>query len=889
MKNVLKDIKSVYNKVLDIIAFDLCWLGTIETAYELVPYADYFAASPEEEPNPGWNYFPPINFLANNPDISPLELTIRITNDFKDTYKSGKHNEWKYMTYAAVDLNRFEEHFIPLLNNFADTMAQNIYDNYNLIKNARKNTAKPHRKSYMRDLFHFAELIEADQSASDELRAAAGEINKEYNNTILKFVHGIWQPDALGLSIYFPDYGFKDEYLKRISFSNERWDEFLELFLTPIQIEHLPLNDTEVEVGQVEVKALIKGFDLDEDNFYVFYQDEKSDMKIPVQMLPTDKESEFSAKINLQNFDTNVYYYLRAQENTVSSAYIWSPQGTNEGDISTWYSFYCGIDNETPIIDHVQSMDIDGILGEPYTFFVNISDNLGLEPESLLFNFNTDNGGNYTSVPLSLDTYPNRYKCTLPKQSAGTIIYYYFSASDMAKGKNSARSPDPENFEFNVSRVRPKASFVMYPDKALTFEQIEFTSTSVPEELLVSYSWDFGDGTPLLGGKIVTHEYTKSDVYTITLRVTDENGLWSEAQKKIIIENSPPIAVIKKDPILVNSEDRFVDDDNYIIGIIYEDDIITLDCTGSIDKDGYIRTWTWQLGDGNKYSEICTDWNGDGRFDFDKDRVVPQTEMSPSEQNLTLNTTKRGQITYLFTHEGNYTIRFSAIDNEETVSIVQILRVVVKNKLPVPRPGYTKIDGLSVMFTANATDSGAIDTQSDIDLLNYTWNFGEGSISYEQNPNHIFPEREKYEITLTVIDDDGGLVVESFELDLSEKEEQSDFFNLFIFGIGLISLIILLIIVFLIMRYRNKTEQPDEGIESDKERGKAKLTADYDQRLGRKKPPPSITGKGDRPFGIKDRSKPGIGKKTQRPFSVQSGDENDGAIKVSDLMGKIQR
>ena len=41
---------------------------------------------------------------------------------------------------------------------------------------------------------------------------------------------------------------------------------------------------------------------------------------------------------------------------------------------------------------------------------------------------------------------------------------------------------------------------------------------------IVSYSWDFGDDSPLATGILVSHTYTKAGVYTATLTVEDDNG-----------------------------------------------------------------------------------------------------------------------------------------------------------------------------------------------------------------------------------------------------------------------------------------------------------------------------------------------------------------------------
>jgi PKD repeat protein len=902
MGEVFSDIKKEYNTIFDIIAFDICWIGTFETAYELVPYADYFAASPEEEPNPGWNYGRPISYLAENPDISPADLAVRITTDFKEEYKEERYLEWKYLTYLAMDLRRFESKMIPLLNAFADTMGDSIYDNYNQIDNARSNTMYPHRKGYMRDLFHFAQLIEDDKTVTDEVRWAAAAINDEYNKTILKYVHGSKQPKGMGPTLYFPERDYRGEYDSKISFVSEQWDEFLELFLTPIQISHTPLNDTEGATGKVKVSAIIKGFNLDEENIYVFYQDDKDDFRMPFQMTKSQSgvEHEFTTTMSLQNTDTMVYYHIRTQESGMNAEFVQSPRDMSDNDVSTWYSFYVGKDSEPPMIAHEPSFDIIGSLGEPYTFYVNITDNLGLDPASLYFNYNLDNSDNFIHKSLELDTYPERYRYTLSKQPKDTIIYYYLTASDQAEENNSARAPTKGVFEFNVSRVKPVADFNANKLQSYTYEPIIFTSTSKPEETISTYTWDFGDGTAPVKTQdnSITHEFIESNSYTVILTVTDENGLWDSKSLRISIMNSPPQVSIETNPILVNDREFFLDDQLYIDGTIYEDDEIVIDCSGSDDPDGYIQTWTWQFGDGNKYTELCTDWNGDGRFDIADDKVIVQTEMSPSEQRERLNSTQDGKLIYKFPNAGDYRIRFSGIDNDGEVSEVQYFNVFVENKKPVADPGYLKIDGYNVEFTPARSGINSIDTPSDLQSLNYTWDFGDDRVSYLPYPNHTYSKEDTYQVTLTVRDDDGSESTASFELKLKEGQNGEMGTGLMLLIISIIIVIVVILIIVIVVQ--NRSTQDIKSAEIVK--GPAELRKD-EQRLAIGQHGPTVqrrstrigtrTMEPPRPVNSRSAGPPsriqpvGLGsRKPMRSSSIRNDNSED--IRVKELMSVIK-
>ncbi|MGC9308365.1 MAG: OmpL47-type beta-barrel domain-containing protein, partial [Thermoplasmatota archaeon] len=50
------------------------------------------------------------------------------------------------------------------------------------------------------------------------------------------------------------------------------------------------------------------------------------------------------------------------------------------------------------------------------------------------------------------------------------------------------------------------------------------------------------------------------------------------------------------------------------------------------------------------------------------------------------------------------------------------------------------------------------DQSSDADgsIVNWTWSFGDGNVSYEQHPHYRYPDAGTYTVTLTVTDDDGA-------------------------------------------------------------------------------------------------------------------------------------
>jgi PKD repeat protein len=80
----------------------------------------------------------------------------------------------------------------------------------------------------------------------------------------------------------------------------------------------------------------------------------------------------------------------------------------------------------------------------------------------------------------------------------------------------------------------PVASFTYFPEKPVVGEEISFDASSShdPDGEIVNYKWDFGDGNTA-EGKVVKYTYSKPGTYTVTLVVTDNDGLKNSSQKDI--------------------------------------------------------------------------------------------------------------------------------------------------------------------------------------------------------------------------------------------------------------------------------------------------------------------------------------------------------------------
>jgi outer membrane protein assembly factor BamB/PKD repeat protein len=85
--------------------------------------------------------------------------------------------------------------------------------------------------------------------------------------------------------------------------------------------------------------------------------------------------------------------------------------------------------------------------------------------------------------------------------------------------------------------ARPKASFFFYPTAPHAEETVVFNaSASIDVDgVIVSYIWNFSDGTPLASGELVTHSFAANGTYYVTLTVTDNDGLSHTMTFKVVV------------------------------------------------------------------------------------------------------------------------------------------------------------------------------------------------------------------------------------------------------------------------------------------------------------------------------------------------------------------
>ncbi|HEX4904016.1 MAG TPA: PKD domain-containing protein [Acidimicrobiales bacterium] len=77
----------------------------------------------------------------------------------------------------------------------------------------------------------------------------------------------------------------------------------------------------------------------------------------------------------------------------------------------------------------------------------------------------------------------------------------------------------------------PTASFTATPTVGVAPLSVNFdaSGSSDPESSSLTYTWFYGDGMPDGAGVSATHVFSSVGTFTVTLRVTDDAGLWDDA------------------------------------------------------------------------------------------------------------------------------------------------------------------------------------------------------------------------------------------------------------------------------------------------------------------------------------------------------------------------
>jgi len=175
----------------DIIGFDACLMGVINTIYELSDNANYLITSEETIPAPGWDYDGWLSIFSSSDDnISAYELAVAAADSYDESYRYP-------VTLSVIDTSFIEE-----LNTAMQSLSCNLQSEnaYTSLINAAMESKHFSDKNYV-DLYNLMENF-LNEDISPSMAENIGEIMNAINDLVVYNAGGM--ADSNGISLYFP-------------------------------------------------------------------------------------------------------------------------------------------------------------------------------------------------------------------------------------------------------------------------------------------------------------------------------------------------------------------------------------------------------------------------------------------------------------------------------------------------------------------------------------------------------------------------------------------------------------------------------------------------------------------------------------------------------------
>lgn len=242
----------------------------------------------------------------------------------------------------------------------------------------------------------------------------------------------------------------------------------------------------------------------------------------------------------------------------------------------------------------------------------------------------------------------------------------------------------------------PVAGFT-FPNICLPAGAAQFNNTStIPDgtQALLTYSWNFGDGSPAISIQHPLHYYTGTGPYGVTLTVTSNNGCITDTTQLV-------------NTIYTQADGEFtVNPENCL------NDVTTFTSTANPLAGNTVAEWHWDFGD--------------------------------ATSSLLQNPL------HTFISPGTYSVRHWIVTDKGCNSDTAIHTVTVH---PLPTANFNFSTPACETKLISFTDISA----ANAGILNsWTWDFSDGSVvETTQNPSHTFNAAGTYPVTLVVTSTEG--------------------------------------------------------------------------------------------------------------------------------------
>ena len=241
-----------------------------------------------------------------------------------------------------------------------------------------------------------------------------------------------------------------------------------------------------------------------------------------------------------------------------------------------------------------------------------------------------------------------------------------------------------------VANQPPVASFTSSVSNLTA--SFDGSGSSDPDGTVVSYAWNFGDGSTGTG-VTASHTYSTAGTYSVTLTVTDNGGATNSVSQNVTVTApiQPPVASFTSSVSNLTA---------------------SFDGSGSSDPDGTVVSYAWNFGDGSTGTGVTA--------------------------------------SHTYSTAGTYSVTLTVTDNGgATNSVSQNVTVTAPNQPPTA--SFT-----STVANLSASFDGSASSDPDGTVVSYAWNFGDGTTGSGVKVTHAYAAAGTYSVTLTVTDNGGA-------------------------------------------------------------------------------------------------------------------------------------
>ncbi len=338
----------------------------------------------------------------------------------------------------------------------------------------------------------------------------------------------------------------------------------------------------------------------------------------------------------------------------------------------------------------------------------------------------------------------------------------------------------------------PIADFSWDPDPACLNAPVQFTDLSTPIPNVVSWNWNFGDGSTS-NRQNPLHSFATTGNFNVTLTVTTTENCSSSITQLVDVNPLPIPDFITNTPVCFGDSVQFTN--------------------LSTSPNGNIEQWIWDFGDGNTITinrpsnpNISHLYGGTGIFEvfltvtdsdscqnttsrlievasnpiadfiFDESCFgdpVMFTDLSSPNGGPALytwdwnfgdplsgvnNISTLQNPSHIFTNPGTYTVSL-IVNNTIGCSDTSIQDIIVDT---IPQVDFTMADD-TICLGENAVFTGIGST-----FNSWFWNFGDGNTSTQQNPVHTYQLPGVYTVTLTATTTEGCVSTISYNIRVNQ-------------------------------------------------------------------------------------------------------------------------